>query len=52
MTGIIRVQIDLIPLSLGLIPPTQGKTLAITEDCGGSKSFNALDQMRVLGRWM
>ncbi|WP_291164208.1 arsenical resistance protein ArsH [Ensifer sp. SSB1] len=52
MTGIMKAQIDWIPLSLGSIRPTQGKTLAIMEVSGGSQSFNALNQMRVLGRWM
>ena len=52
MTGIMKAQIDWIPLSLGSVRPTQGKTLAIMEVSGGSQSFNALNQMRVLGRWM
>ena len=52
MTGILKTQIDWIPLSLGGIRPTQGKTLALCQVCGGSQSFNALNQMRVLGRWM
>ncbi|WP_341211943.1 arsenical resistance protein ArsH [uncultured Limimaricola sp.] len=52
MTGILKAQIDWIPLSLGGVRPTQGKTLALTQVCGGSQSFNALNQMRVLGRWM
>lgn len=52
MTGIIKSQIDWIPLSLGAVRPTQGKTLALMQVCGGSQSFNALNQMRVLGRWM
>lgn len=52
MTGILKTQIDWIPLSLGAVRPTQGKTLAIMQVEGGSQSFNALNQMRVLGRWM
>jgi arsenical resistance protein ArsH len=52
MTGILKAQIDWIPLSLGSVRPTQGKTLALMQVCGGSQSFNALNQMRVLGRWM
>ncbi|MBT9372735.1 arsenical resistance protein ArsH [Rhizobium sp. CSW-27] len=52
MTGIMKTQIDWIPLSVGSIRPTQGKTLAIMQVSGGSQSFNALNQMRVLGRWM
>ena len=52
MTGILKAQIDWIPLALQGVRPTQGKTLAIMQVCGGSQSFNALNQMRVLGRWM
>lgn len=52
MTGIMKAQIDWIPLSLGAVRPTQGKTLAIMQVCGGSQSFNAINQLRVLGRWM
>ncbi|WP_296709974.1 arsenical resistance protein ArsH [Rhodoblastus sp.] len=52
MTAIMKAQIDWIPLSLGAVRPTQGKTLAIMQVCGGSQSFNALNQMRILGRWM
>ncbi len=52
MTAIMKAQIDWIPLSLGAVRPTQGKALAIMQVCGGSQSFNALNQMRVLGRWM
>ena len=52
MTGIMKAQIDWIPLSEGAIRPTQGKTLAVMEVSGGSQSFNAVNQMRVLGRWM
>ena len=52
MTGIMKAQIDWIPLSAGAVRPTQGKTLAVMQVCGGSQSFNAVNQMRVLGRWM
>lgn len=52
MTGIMKTQIDWIPLSLGAVRPTQGKTLAVMQVSGGSQSFNAVNQMRVLGRWM
>ena len=52
MTGIMKAQIDWIPLSLGAVRPTQGKTLAVMEVSGGSQSFNAVNQLRVLGRWM
>lgn len=52
MTGIMKTQIDWIPLSLGAVRPTQGKTLAVMQVCGGSQSFNAVNQLRILGRWM
>lgn len=52
MTGIMKAQIDWIPLSMGAVRPTQGKTLAVMEVSGGSQSFNAVNQLRVLGRWM
>jgi len=52
MTGIMKAQIDWIPLSIGSVRPTQGKTLAVMEVSGGSQSFNAVNQMRILGRWM
>jgi arsenic resistance protein ArsH len=52
MTGILKSQIDWIPLSVGAVRPTQGKTLAVMEVSGGSQSFNAVNQMRLLGRWM
>jgi arsenic resistance protein ArsH len=52
MTGIMKSQIDWIPLSVGAVRPTQGKTLAVMQVCGGSQSFNAVNQMRILGRWM
>lgn len=52
MTGIMKAQVDWIPLSLGSVRPTQGKTLAVMQVSGGSQSFNAVSQMRMLGRWM
>ena len=52
MTGIMKAQIDWIPLSEGAVRPTQGKTLAVMQVCGGSQSFNAVNQLRILGRWM
>ena len=52
MSGIMKAQIDWIPLALGAVRPTQGKTLAVMQVSGGSQSFNAVNQLRVLGRWM
>lgn len=52
MTGAMKTQIDWIPLSVGAVRPTQGKTLAVMQVSGGSQSFNTVNQMRVLGRWM
>jgi len=52
MTGLMKTQIDWIPLSVGAVRPTQGRTLAVMQVSGGSQSFNAVNQMRVLGRWM
>ncbi|WP_313517440.1 arsenical resistance protein ArsH [Pseudomonas sp.] len=52
MSAVFKAQIDWIPLSLGAVRPTQGKTLALMQVCGGSQSFNTVNQMRVLGRWM
>ncbi len=52
MAGIMKAQIDWIPLSIGSVRPTQGKTLAVMEVSGGSQSFNAVNQLRILGRWM
>jgi arsenic resistance protein ArsH len=52
MTGIMKTQIDWIPLTQGAVRPTQGKTLAVMQVSGGSQSFNAVNQLRVLGRWM
>lgn len=52
MTSILKSQIDWVPLSIGSVRPTQGKTLAVMQVSGGSQSFNAVNQMRILGRWM
>jgi arsenic resistance protein ArsH len=52
MTGVMKAQIDWIPLSIGAVRPTQGKTLAVMQVCGGSQSFNTVSQLRNLGRWM
>jgi arsenic resistance protein ArsH len=52
MSAVLKAQIDWIPLNSGAVRPTQGKTLAVMQVCGGSQSFNAVNQMRVLGRWM
>lgn len=52
MSGILKAQIDWIPLAVGAVRPTQGKTLAVMQVSGGSQSFNAVSQLRQLGRWM
>ncbi|MZR29411.1 arsenical resistance protein ArsH [Sneathiella litorea] len=53
MTGVLKTQIDWLPLApIGGVRPTQGRTLALMQVCGGSQSFNAVNQMRILGRWM
>lgn len=52
ITGIMKAQIDWIPLSIGSVRPTQGRTLAVMQVSGGSQSFNAVNAMRLLGRWM
>ncbi|MGR9553920.1 arsenical resistance protein ArsH [Rhizobium leguminosarum] len=52
LSGIMKAQIDWIPLSVGSVRPTQGKTLAVMQVSGGSQSFNAVGQLRILGRWM
>ncbi len=52
MTSIMKSQIDWIPLSIGSVRPTQGKTLAVMQVSGGSQSFNTVNQLRILGRWM
>ncbi|NJO74509.1 MAG: arsenical resistance protein ArsH [Leptolyngbyaceae cyanobacterium RM1_406_9] len=52
VSGLLKHQIDWIPLSIGAVRPTQGKTLAVMQVCGGSQSYNAVNTLRVLGRWM
>ncbi|GJJ71743.1 arsenical resistance protein ArsH [Entomortierella parvispora] len=52
ITAVFKNQIDWIPLALGSVRPTQGRTLAIAQVCGGSQSFNAVNTLRILGRWM
>ncbi|WP_212627321.1 arsenical resistance protein ArsH [Pseudomonas sp. PP3] len=52
MSAVFKSQIDWIPLTMGAVRPTQGKTLAVMQVCGGSQSFNTVNQLRVLGRWM
>ena len=52
MTAVMKAQVDWIPLPGGALRPTQGRTLALMQVSGGSQSFNAVNQMRILGRWM
>ncbi|CAM3888002.1 arsenical resistance protein ArsH [Bordetella tumulicola] len=52
MTGVFKSQIDWLPLETGSVRPTQGRTLAVMQVSGGSQSFNAVNSLRVLGRWM
>ena len=52
VSGLMKTQIDWIPLTLGAVRPTQGKTLAVMQVSGGSQSFNAVNTLRILGRWM
>ena len=52
ITAVLKNQIDWLPLSLGALRPTQGRTLAVMQVCGGSQSFNAVNTLRLLGRWM
>lgn len=52
ITGVFKNQIDWIPLSIGAVRPTQGRTLAVMQVCGGSQSYNAVNTLRILGRWM
>lgn len=52
ITGAFKNQIDWLPLSEGSIRPTQGRTLAVMQVSGGSQSFNAVNTLRLLGRWM
>ncbi|ATP19946.1 arsenical resistance protein ArsH [Sphingobium yanoikuyae] len=52
ITGIMKAQIDHLPLEFGGMRPTQGRTLAVMQMSGGSQSFNAVNTLRLLGRWM
>lgn len=52
ITGVFKNQIDWIPLTLGAVRPTQGRTLAVMQVCGGSQSYNVVNTLRILGRWM
>ena len=52
VTGLMKAQIDHLPLTMGGVRPTQGRTLAVMQVSGGSQSFNAINTMRLLGRWM
>ena len=52
MSAVFKAQFDWVPLALGAVRPTQGKTLAVMQVSGGSQSFNTVNQLRVLGRWM
>lgn len=52
MTACFKNQIDWLPLSDGAVRPTQGRTVAVLQVCGGSQSFNTVNQLRILGRWM
>jgi arsenic resistance protein ArsH len=52
ISGIMKAQIDWLPLELGSVRPTQGRTLAVMQVSGGSQSFNAVNTLRLLGRWM
>ncbi len=51
-TGVMKSQIDWLPLNSGGVRPTQGRTLAVMQVSGGSQSFNAVNGLRLLGRWM
>ncbi|MGG7606259.1 arsenical resistance protein ArsH [Massilia sp. BKSP1R2A-1] len=52
ITGVMKNQIDWVPLEQGALRPSQGRTLALMQVCGGSQSFNVVNTMRLLGRWM
>lgn len=52
VTGVFKNQIDWLPLEIGAVRPTQGRTLAVMQVSGGSQSFNAVNTLRLLGRWM
>lgn len=52
ITGIMKTQIDHLPLNMGGMRPTQGRTLAVMQVSAGSQSFNSVNTLRILGRWM
>lgn len=52
VTGLMKAQIDHLPLAIGSLRPTQGRALAVMQVSGGSQSFNAVNTLRLLGRWM
>ena len=52
ITAVMKNQIDWIPLEMGAVRPSQGRTLAVMQVCGGSQSFNVVNTLRLLGRWM
>ncbi|MBE9060280.1 arsenical resistance protein ArsH [cf. Phormidesmis sp. LEGE 11477] len=52
VSGLMKTQIDWIPLTMGAVRPTQGRTLAVMQVSGGSQSFNTVNTLRILGRWM
>jgi arsenic resistance protein ArsH len=52
ITGIMKTQLDHLPLNMGGMRPTQGRTLAVMQVSAGSQSFNSVNTLRILGRWM
>jgi arsenic resistance protein ArsH len=52
VTAVMKNQVDWIPLEQGAVRPSQGRTLAVMQVCGGSQSFNVVNSLRLLGRWM
>lgn len=52
ITGIMKAQVDHLPLAYKGLRPTQGRTLAVMQVSAGSQSFNSVNTLRVLGRWM
>ncbi len=52
ITGIMKTQIDHLPLAIKGMRPTQGRTLAVMQVSAGSQSFNSVNTLRILGRWM
>ena len=52
ITGVFKNQIDWIPLNTGSVRPTQGRTCCVAQVNGGSQSFNAVNTLRLLARWM